>query len=173
MEDLKVKLSNYYCEYTKLQHLDANNEEFKELILKNFEDLIVPNIRAIVEILEDCVNEELQKSNYDLSIVNWLQRVFNLSVYQLSLRVMKEHFDELTDDDKLLHYFVVKVEFIKIKVFKELQQHYSDEIKQSLNDLINISKNIINTFQKDLMLNHNEFTTSIELVDKIFSQLEK
>lgn len=173
MSRVKEELSNYYNEYVKLQHLGTNNQEFRELILNNFNDLIIPNIRAIVELLEDFINEELVKSNYDLTIANWIQHVFNSSIYQLSLKVMKEHLDELTDDDKLLHYYIVKVELLKIKLFKELYKRCNNEIKQNFDDLITVSKNTINTFYEDLIFNHIDFTTSIKLVNEIFSQLGK
>jgi hypothetical protein len=176
MDHLRTQLENYYREYYKLQHLDiVDNQELNQLVKSNFDELIIPNIGAIVEILEEFIRTHLVKSNKNLVIFDWLEYVFNSNIYELTINLMKQHIDNLDEDEKLLPYFIIKIEFIKLNIFKELfdSNQNNEYLTIRLNDKITYCKNNISHYYEDLINSHSNFTKTIQLVNELFAKVEK
>jgi hypothetical protein len=111
MELINNQLQKYYHEYYKLQHLDIDNHELKELTNSNFDNFIIPNIKEIIEILEDFIRIHLDKSNKNLIIFDWIDHIFNSKIYKLKSNSIKEK--------KLFSYYVMRINLIKLTIFKE------------------------------------------------------
>jgi len=142
MEEIKQRLHDYYQEYNKLQYLDLEgNLELNQLIVDNFNNLIIPHIGTIVELLDEFIREYLAKA----------------------------------PNDKLIHYIIIKIEMIKLKIYSELfeKNQSNDKLVIVLNYKIKESKEMISYYYSDLVDNHKEFTKAIELVNQLFSQVEK
>lgn len=176
MEDIKKRLQHYYQEYHKLQHLEIDgNPELEQLIIDNFNNLIIPNIGIIVEIFDEFIRENLAKTPNNFAIFNWVDIIFNPQIYDLVVSTMKNNLDNLDEDDKLIHYLIIKIEIIKMKIYLDLLESNksNDKLVIIFNSNIKDCKRIINLLYGDLVENHKEFTKAIELVNQLFSSLDK
>ena len=88
---------------------------------------------------------------------------------------MKQHIYNLDEDEKLLPYFIIKIEFIKLNIFKELfdSNQNNECLTIQLNDRITYCKNNISQYYEDLINSHSNFTKTIQLVNELFAKVEK
>jgi hypothetical protein len=176
MEEIKQRLHDYYQEYNKLQYLDLEgNLELNQLIVDNFNNLIIPHIGTIVELLDEFIREYLAKAPNNYEILNWVDIISNSHIYDLVINTMKNNLNNLDEEDKLIHYIIIKIEMIKLKIYSELfeKNQSNDKLVIVLNYKIKESKEMISYYYSDLVDNYKEFTKAIELVNQLFSQVEK
>lgn len=159
--EISIQLKKYYHEYYILQHLDpVGNQELNELVKYNSNKLIIPNIEEIVDMLNDFIRYHFDK---DLTIFDWVNYIFNSNIYEENL-----------EKDNLLPYYIIKVEFIKLNILKELvdsiQDNYLNVIIKM--KIIECETNITNYYE-NLINSHNNLTKTIQLVNEMFTHVEK
>jgi len=162
--ELSIQLKKYYNEYYILQHLDpVGNQELNELVKYNSNKLIIPNIEEIVDMLNDFIRSHFLKFDKDLTIFDWVNYVFNSNIYEENL-----------EKDNLLPYYIIKVEFVKLNILKELVDSIQDNY---LNIIINMKiiecETNITNYYENLINSHNNFTKTIQLVNEMFTHVEK
>jgi hypothetical protein len=139
MEQLKKQLENNYSEYYKFQHLDiTDNIELNNFIINDYNNFIIINISKIVDILYEFIICYISYIN-DFIIIDWVDYVFNNKIYKNNFELMKKNICS-----------IIKIELIKIKIFKDLLNEHQDNeyLTNNLNIKIINCKNMLIEYDK-------------------------
>lgn len=153
--DLFKQYSEFLNSYDK-DNLDSNANKVCEMNDKIYtftNEVTLPYFKIIYSIWSKFIDKLI--ANYELiNCLKFVDLIFNMKLYVVTLEVFNKNKNRLSVDEKLLHCSLIDIELIKITKYKNILQ-------TSLNKLTSREKSLL----------EEKYTESINTIDFIYNDL--
>ena len=164
-----INFINYSLADTTSQSLytqnDYKSDNINVLLCDFTGNILIPNFKIIYLNWLNFINKLLLNNINVIDCFTFLNLLFNTNLYSIIFSVYNQNKLQLSNDEKMIHYFLIEIEIIKINKLQKYNdiKLLNNDIKLLNNDIIYNIKYIYN----NLSTNNNDNLLCISMVNNL------